>query len=38
MGNGNYVVYGGLTLPYNNKLQDIWMIKNIDKLKDSKTL
>lgn len=38
IGNGNYLIYGGITYPYGTFLQDIWILKGMDKLKDTKTM
>ncbi len=38
MSNGNYLIFGGITLPYQTYLQDLWVLKGIEKLKDTKTL
>lgn len=38
MSNGNFLIFGGVVLPYGTYLQDLWVLKGIDKLKDTKTL
>jgi hypothetical protein len=38
MSNGNYIIFGGITLPYQTYLQDMWVLKGVEKLKDTKTL
>lgn len=38
MSNGNFLIFGGVMLPYGTYLQDLWVLKGIDKLKDTKTL
>lgn len=38
MSNGNFLIFGGVLLPYGTYLQDLWVLKGIDKLKDTKTL
>lgn len=36
--NGNYIIFGGIMLPYQTYLQDVWVLKGVDKLKDTKTM
>jgi hypothetical protein len=38
MSNGNYLIFGGITLLYITYLQDLWVLKGVEKLKDTKTL
>lgn len=36
--NGDFLIFGGLTLPYSHYLNDLWVLKGLDQLKDTKTV
>ena len=38
IGGGNFLLFGGITLPYGTFLNDLWILKNFHSLKETQTI
>lgn len=38
VGGGNFLIFGGITLPYGTFLNDTWVLKNFKNLKETQTI
>lgn len=38
VGAGVFFIFGGLALPYQSVLGDLWVLRGVDKLRDTKTV